>query len=116
MTEFDVEIGFLGILLEHHNQLVHQHRQQLVERVHAPALHPLGNRESSVLEAQVREDVVDADRLDAVARPRDETHGRLQHPGLTAKAAVVLLEHGCRVADVLRGRFARGFAFLAYKK
>ena len=120
MTEFWVDIrSFFRIFLQQHDQLIHEHGQEFIEWVHASALHPLWHSESRVLEAELRQDVVDANRFDAVARPRDETHGGLEHPRLAAEAAVVLLEDGGRVAEVLRGRLASllsCFSFLSYIK
>lgn len=64
------------ILAHHRQQLQHQQRLHLVERVHKSALQPLGNCRSRMAEAKLVQDVVDAIRLNGFASPRQQSHCR----------------------------------------
>lgn len=65
----------LLLVLQRRAQLLDEHRQHLVQRVHHAALQPLGDGGASVVEAQLLQDVVHAHRVDLPARPRDESVG-----------------------------------------
>lgn len=62
----------LLLVLQRRAQLLDEHRQHLVQRVHHASLQPLGDGRPGVVEAQLLQDVVHADRVDFTARPGDE--------------------------------------------
>lgn len=66
----------LLLVLQRRAQLLDEHREHLVQRVHHAALQPLGDGRPGVVEAKLLQDVVDAHRVDLPARPRDEPEGR----------------------------------------
>lgn len=63
------------LILQGRAQLLDEHRQHLVQRVHHASLQPLGNRGPGVVEAQLLQDVVHAHRVDLTPRPGDEPEG-----------------------------------------
>lgn len=65
----------LLFILQRSAQLLDEHREHLVQRVHHAALQPLGDGGPGVVEAQLLQDVVHAHRVDLPARPRDESRG-----------------------------------------
>lgn len=66
----------LLLVLQRRAQLLNEHRQHLVQRVHHASLQPLGDGRPGVVEAQLLQDVVHADRVDFTARPGDEPEKR----------------------------------------
>lgn len=62
----------LLLVLQRRAQFLDEHRQHLVQRVHHASLQPLGDGRPGVVEAQLLQDVVHADRVDFTARPGDE--------------------------------------------
>lgn len=65
----------LLLVLQRRAQLLDEHREHLVQRVHHAALQPLGDGGAGVVEAELLQDVVHAHRVDLPARPRDEPEG-----------------------------------------
>lgn len=65
--------AFLVLLvLQGRAQLLDEHRQHFVQRVHHAALQPLGDGGPGVVEAQLLQDVVHAHRVDLTPGPGDE--------------------------------------------
>lgn len=62
----------LLLVLQRRAQLLDEHREHLVQRVHHAALQPLGDGGPGVVEAELLQDVVHAHRVDLPARPGDE--------------------------------------------
>lgn len=60
------------LVLQGGAELLDEHRQHLVQRVHHAPLQPLGNGGAGVVEAQFLQDVVHAHRVDLAPRPGDE--------------------------------------------
>lgn len=63
-------------VLQRGAQLLDEHRQHLVQRVHHPPLQPLGNCSPGVVEAQFLQDVVHTHRVDLTPCPGDEPEER----------------------------------------
>ena len=67
---------FLLQVAECDNQPIDEQREDFVERVHEAALHPLGDGDSCVREAQLLQDVVSPYRVDLRAGPVEESASR----------------------------------------
>ena len=67
---------FLLQIAERDDQPIDEQREDLVERVHEAALHPLGDGDSRVGEAQLLQDVVSPNRVDLRAGPVEESASR----------------------------------------
>ena len=63
-------------IAERDDQPIDEQREDLVERVHEAALHPLGDGDSRVGEAQLLQDVVGPYRVDLRAGPVEESASR----------------------------------------
>lgn len=73
-------ISHLFILLlqvaECDDQSINEQRENFVERVHEATLHPLGDSDSSVGEAQLLQNIVGPDRIDLCAGPVKKSASR----------------------------------------
>lgn len=66
------------LVLQGRAQLLDEHGQNFVQRVHHAPLQPLGNCSPGVVEAQFLQDVVHADGVDLPSCPGDEPAGKIK--------------------------------------
>lgn len=67
-----VSAPLLLFVLQRRAELLDEHGQHFVQRVHHPPLQPLGDRGPGVVEAEFLQDVVHAHRVDLAPGPGDQ--------------------------------------------